>query len=222
MATRGFGIPRLPKRVGRLDDNPAGAPRPLRAVMATARAIAGLLSHSRAADPRDLQPAGSPLQASQVDLADLAARVNTARATVAAADNALREALSPYRPRPPPQHPPPIRPTLAGWADALERAGLVKLATYRGKDSITTLLPRLAADKCRAGHHLLRSWVRVPGVLSQRVRTSRPALPVGSRSRPGRRGETRQHDTRVPRRSANCPDRGLPGSRWTSARRPAA
>jgi hypothetical protein len=35
---------------------------------------------------------------------------------------------------------------LADWADTLERAGLVKLATYRGKDSITTLLPRLAAD----------------------------------------------------------------------------
>jgi hypothetical protein len=35
---------------------------------------------------------------------------------------------------------------LADWADTLEREGLVKLATYRGKDSITTLLPRLAAD----------------------------------------------------------------------------
>jgi hypothetical protein len=33
---------------------------------------------------------------------------------------------------------------LAHWADTLEAAGLVKLATYRGKDSITTLLPRLA------------------------------------------------------------------------------
>jgi hypothetical protein len=34
---------------------------------------------------------------------------------------------------------------LADWADTLEEAGLVKLATYRGK-SMTTLLPRLAAD----------------------------------------------------------------------------
>jgi hypothetical protein len=34
---------------------------------------------------------------------------------------------------------------LADWADTLEDAGLVKLATYRGK-SMTTLLPRLAAD----------------------------------------------------------------------------
>jgi hypothetical protein len=34
---------------------------------------------------------------------------------------------------------------LADWADSLERDGLVKLATYRGK-TMTTLLPRLAAD----------------------------------------------------------------------------
>ena len=35
---------------------------------------------------------------------------------------------------------------LADWADTLERAGLVKLASYRGKGSVTTLLPRLTAD----------------------------------------------------------------------------
>ena len=35
---------------------------------------------------------------------------------------------------------------LAGWADTLERDGLVKLATYSGRRGITTLLPRLAAD----------------------------------------------------------------------------
>jgi len=36
---------------------------------------------------------------------------------------------------------------LADWADTLEQAGLVKLATYRGKAGrMTTLLPRLAAD----------------------------------------------------------------------------
>lgn len=35
---------------------------------------------------------------------------------------------------------------LADWADMLEQAGLVKLASYRGKAKITSLLPRLAAD----------------------------------------------------------------------------
>ena len=46
---------------------------------------------------------------------------------------------------PPAQRDPLVR--LADWADALEHAGLVKLATYRGKGGqMTTLLPRLAAD----------------------------------------------------------------------------
>jgi hypothetical protein len=35
---------------------------------------------------------------------------------------------------------------LADWADTLERDGLVKLASYRGKRGIVTLLPRLASD----------------------------------------------------------------------------
>jgi hypothetical protein len=35
---------------------------------------------------------------------------------------------------------------LADWADTLERDGLVKLATFRGKTGITTLLPHLATD----------------------------------------------------------------------------
>jgi hypothetical protein len=35
---------------------------------------------------------------------------------------------------------------LADWADTLEAEGLVKLATYRGKAGVTTLLPRLAGD----------------------------------------------------------------------------
>jgi hypothetical protein len=35
---------------------------------------------------------------------------------------------------------------LADWADILEQDGLVKLASYRGKTGITTLLPRLASD----------------------------------------------------------------------------
>jgi hypothetical protein len=35
---------------------------------------------------------------------------------------------------------------LADWADALDREGLVKLVSFRGRQGITTLLPRLAAD----------------------------------------------------------------------------
>lgn len=35
---------------------------------------------------------------------------------------------------------------LADWGEALEREGLVKLASFRGRQGITTLLPRLAAD----------------------------------------------------------------------------
>jgi hypothetical protein len=46
---------------------------------------------------------------------------------------------------PPAQQAPLIR--LADWADTLEQAGLVKLATFRGKSGqMTTLLPRLGAD----------------------------------------------------------------------------
>jgi hypothetical protein len=35
---------------------------------------------------------------------------------------------------------------LASWADTLDRAGLVRLSTYRGKSGVVTLLPRLASD----------------------------------------------------------------------------
>jgi hypothetical protein len=52
------------------------------------------------------------------------------RAAVADAPASLREALG----------------RLADWADALEHEGLVKLASFRGRQGITTLLPRLAAD----------------------------------------------------------------------------
>ncbi len=45
---------------------------------------------------------------------------------------------------PPAQRDPLTR--LADWADALEQAGLVKLATYRGKNGRITLLPRLTPD----------------------------------------------------------------------------
>jgi hypothetical protein len=66
---------------------------------------------------------------------------------------------------------------LADWADTLEDAGLVKLATYRGK-SMTTLLPRLAADDgglvsiyCDKGSAYLQFFRsvferRAPGALS--------------------------------------------------------
>lgn len=35
---------------------------------------------------------------------------------------------------------------LADWADTLDRDGLVRLSTYRGKSGIISLLPRLASD----------------------------------------------------------------------------
>ena len=51
------------------------------------------------------------------------------------------------------------------WADTLEGTGLVKLATYRGKDGMTTLLPRLAVDNaglvtiyCDNGSAYLQFW----------------------------------------------------------------
>jgi hypothetical protein len=55
---------------------------------------------------------------------------------------------------------------LADWADMLEREGLVRLATYRGKGGqMTTLLPRLAADDaglvtiyCDGGSAYLQFW----------------------------------------------------------------
>jgi len=54
---------------------------------------------------------------------------------------------------------------LADWADALETARLVRLATYRGKNDMTTLLPRLAGDDaglvsiyCDHGSAYLQFW----------------------------------------------------------------
>jgi hypothetical protein len=52
------------------------------------------------------------------------------RAAIADAPTSLRETLG----------------RLADWADALDREGLVKLVSFRGRQVITTLLPRLAAD----------------------------------------------------------------------------
>ncbi|HEY2307042.1 MAG TPA: hypothetical protein VGI05_14280 [Streptosporangiaceae bacterium] len=54
---------------------------------------------------------------------------------------------------------------LADWADTLEQQGLVKLATYRGKGGITSLLPRLVADDaglvsiyCENGAASMQFW----------------------------------------------------------------
>lgn len=54
---------------------------------------------------------------------------------------------------------------LADWADTLEQDSLVKLATYRGKSGITSLLPRLAADDaglvsiyCDNGSAYMQFW----------------------------------------------------------------
>jgi hypothetical protein len=54
---------------------------------------------------------------------------------------------------------------LADWADALEQDGLVRVATYRGKSGITSLLPRLVADDaglvtvyCDNGSAYMQFW----------------------------------------------------------------
>jgi hypothetical protein len=54
---------------------------------------------------------------------------------------------------------------LADWADTLEEPGLIKLATYRGKSGMTTLLPRLVDDDaglvsiyCDNGSAYLQFW----------------------------------------------------------------
>jgi hypothetical protein len=69
---------------------------------------------------------------------------------------------------------------LADWADTLEQAGLVKLATYRGKDRMTTLLPRLVADDaglvtiyCDNGSAYLQFW---RSVFDRRAPRSLPAV----------------------------------------------
>jgi hypothetical protein len=54
---------------------------------------------------------------------------------------------------------------LADWADTLEADRLVRLGTYRGKNGMTTLLPRLAGDDagmvsiyCDNGSAYLQFW----------------------------------------------------------------
>jgi hypothetical protein len=79
---------------------------------------------------------------------------------------------------PPAQHRAPAR--LADWADTLERAGLVKLATFCGQGGMTTLLPRLPADDadlvtiyCDNGSAYLQFW---RSVLERRAPRSLPAV----------------------------------------------
>lgn len=69
---------------------------------------------------------------------------------------------------------------LADWADTLEQDGLVRLATYRGKKGITTLLPRLAADDaglvsiyCDNGSASMQFW---RSVFERRAPRSIPAV----------------------------------------------
>jgi hypothetical protein len=60
---------------GTLDTSPAGAARPLAAVLSIAQSAGELIGASRGADARDLAPAGTVTDPA-ADLADLAARVN--------------------------------------------------------------------------------------------------------------------------------------------------
>ena len=69
---------------------------------------------------------------------------------------------------------------LADWADALEAGRLVRLGTYRGKDGMTTLLPRLAGDDaglvsiyCDNGSAYLQFW---RSVSERRAPRSIPAV----------------------------------------------
>jgi hypothetical protein len=69
---------------------------------------------------------------------------------------------------------------LADWADTLERDGLAKLTSYRGKRGIVTLLPRLASDN--AGLVSIYSDVKSAylqfwrGVFERRAPRSIPAV----------------------------------------------
>jgi hypothetical protein len=71
---------------------------------------------------------------------------------------------------------------LADWADTLDQAKLVKLATYHCKDGRTTLLPRLAADGaglvtiyCDNGSAYLQFW---RSVFERRAPRSLPSVEV--------------------------------------------
>ncbi|MEV4347759.1 hypothetical protein AB0J83_25160 [Actinoplanes sp. NPDC049596] len=74
----------------------------------------------------------------------------------------------------------PLLTRLADWADDLDRRGMVSLVTYRGKNQITTLLPRLRGDNAglatvylepKAAY--LQLW---PSVFTRRAPESIPAV----------------------------------------------
>ena len=75
---------------------------------------------------------------------------------------------------------------LADWADTLEADRLVKLATYRGKGRMTTLLPRLAGDDaglvsiyCDNGSAYLQFW---RSVFERRAARSIPAVEAAAKT----------------------------------------
>src|SRR6202521_1676663 len=93
LARRSVGDP--PAGGGILGDTPAGAARPLSAVMAVARLANQLIGTSRAADARDLAPSGVQVDPG-FDVPELAARVNGpigVMAALAASASALGAAL---------------------------------------------------------------------------------------------------------------------------------
>jgi hypothetical protein len=81
-----------PSSGGVLVDHPTGAVRPLSAVMAVARSASQLLGAGRAADSRDLAPAGTQKDPG-VDIGELASRVGGLMTALAAGATALGAAL---------------------------------------------------------------------------------------------------------------------------------
>jgi len=86
---------------------------------------------------------------------------------------------------------------LADWADDLDRQGLVRLSTFRGKAEITTLLPRLAGENvglvtiyCDKGRAYLQFW---RGVFERRAPHSLTRLEALGYE--VRRGNTTRHVT---------------------------
>ncbi|HEV2375602.1 MAG TPA: hypothetical protein VGS19_25995 [Streptosporangiaceae bacterium] len=81
-----------PASGGTLDGNPAGAARPLSAVLSVARSAGQLIGTGRGADARDLSPANT-VSDPGANLSDLAARVAAASAALASAWAAFQAAL---------------------------------------------------------------------------------------------------------------------------------
>lgn len=87
---------------------------------------------------------------------------------------------------------------LADWVDTLEGAGLVKLATYRGKEGMTTLLPRLAADN--AGLVTIPAKTG-PRTCSSGAACSRPVRKPSDVTATASSGSERRTDRAVPHRT---------------------